>query len=59
VRLSGPDLPAELTTTVHFKDHAALAGFACPDTSHIDSKDGPAFTRGLLDVLIAKRVLPR
>jgi hypothetical protein len=55
------DRLAELTmaTTVHFKDHAALAGFPCPDTSHIDSKDGPAFTRGLLEVLIAKRVLPR
>jgi hypothetical protein len=48
-----------MATTVHFKDHAALAGFECPDTSHIDSKDGPAFTRGLLEVLIAKRVLPR
>lgn len=37
--------------TIHFKDYNALAGFECPDTSHLDSKDGPAFTRAVIDVL--------
>ncbi len=37
--------------TIHFKDYPALAGFACPDTSHIASKDGPAFTRAVIEIL--------
>ncbi len=44
-------------TTIHFRDHAELSGFACPDTSHLDSKDGPRFTRGLIAVLRARGVL--
>lgn len=40
--------------TIHFKDYPALANVDCPDTSHIDSKDGPAFTRGLLGALKLK-----
>ncbi len=43
--------------TIHFKDHPELARFQCPDTSHIASKDGPAFTTGLIDVLRRKGVL--
>lgn len=46
-------------TTIHFKDHATLADFACPDTSHIDSKDGPRFTGALLDILLARGVIQR
>lgn len=45
--------------TIHFRDHAALAGLQCPDTSHIDSKDGPAFTRAVLDILRARGLLAR
>ena len=41
---------------IHFKDHLELARFECPDTSHIDSKDGPAFTRSLLRILRARGV---
>lgn len=37
--------------TIHFKDDAVLSSFPCPDTSHIASKDGPAFTRRLLELL--------
>ncbi len=45
-------------TTIHFKDDPILASFPCPDTSHIASKDGPAFTRRLLQVLRDRHVLP-
>jgi hypothetical protein len=42
--------------TVHFQDHPQLSKFPCPDTSHIASKDGPAFTRALLEILRARGV---
>jgi hypothetical protein len=42
--------------TVHFKDYPELSGFECPDTSHLDSKDAVAFTRGLVTVLQRKGV---
>jgi hypothetical protein len=45
--------------TIHFKDDAVLSGFPCPDTSHIASKDGPAFTRRLLELLRARDVFVR
>ncbi len=45
--------------TIHFKDYPALSGFACPDTSHIASKDGPQFTRSLLEILAARGVVQR
>lgn len=45
--------------TIHFKDVPALAHFECPDTSHIASKDGPAFTRGLVEVLRSRGLLQR
>jgi len=44
---------------IHFKDYPELAMFSCPDTSHIASKDAPAFTRGLLAILKARGVLDR
>lgn len=40
--------------TVHFADYPQLSSFHCPDTSHIDSKDGPRFTRALLDILVER-----
>jgi hypothetical protein len=43
-------------TMVHFKDFPSLSRFECPDTSHIDSKDGPAFTRALIDILVERGV---
>ena len=37
--------------TLHFADVPALAAFDCPDTSHLDVRDTPAFTAALLDAL--------
>jgi len=37
--------------TVHFKDYPALDRFDCPDTSHLDGRDAPEFTRALFDML--------
>ena len=45
--------------TIHFLDVPALAGFDCPDTSHLDYRDAPRFTDGLLDELVQRSVLPR
>ena len=45
--------------TIHFKDHPALAGFECPDTSHIASKDGPQFTHAVLEILRERGVFQR
>lgn len=36
---------------VHFQDHPELAGFDCPDTSHLDHADAVAFTRALGRIL--------
>ncbi len=33
--------------TIHFEDHTALAGFPCPDGSHLDVADTARFTREL------------
>jgi hypothetical protein len=41
---------------IHFADYAELRAFACPDTSHLDSKDAPAFTRALVAILVARGV---
>jgi len=45
--------------TVHFKDYPQLAKLPCPDTSHIDSNDGPEFTRAFLEILRARGVFDR
>ena len=37
--------------TVHYEDVPAMCGFDCPDTSHLDMRDAPRFTAGLLDEL--------
>jgi hypothetical protein len=44
-------------TAIHFKDDPTLSDLACPDTSHIASKDGPRFTRALLEILVARGVV--
>ncbi len=41
---------------IHFRDEPTLASFACPDMSHIASRDGPRFTRALLAILTARGV---
>jgi hypothetical protein len=46
-------------TTIHFKDYPSLSDFECPDTSHIDSKDGPRFTKALIDILVEKGIVSR
>jgi hypothetical protein len=43
--------------TIHFADYPQLSSFECPDTSHIDSSDGPRFTRALLDILVERGVI--
>lgn len=43
--------------TVHFREYPELRDFACPDTSHIDSRDAPRFTRALADILRRQGVL--
>ena len=42
---------------VHFRDEPTLRDFACPDMSHIASKDGPRFTRALIAILVARGVI--
>ena len=46
-------------TTIHFADYPRLSSFECPDTSHLDSSDGPRFTRALLDILVERGVIRR
>jgi hypothetical protein len=36
---------------IHFADYPTLRDVACPDTSHIDSRDAPRFTHALLAIL--------
>ncbi|QDT14149.1 hypothetical protein [Alienimonas californiensis] len=53
------DRLAELTAaeTIHFRDVPALSDFECPDTSHLDMRDAPAFTAALLDELERRGIL--
>ncbi|HEU4734900.1 MAG TPA: hypothetical protein VFT22_43710 [Kofleriaceae bacterium] len=44
---------------IHFADYPSLRDFACPDTSHIASKDAPRFTRALIEILVDRGVIPR
>lgn len=45
--------------TIHFLDVPELAGFTCPEHSHLDQRDAPAFTAALLDELEVRGVLER
>ncbi len=38
-------------TTVHFQDIPEMRNFHCPDTSHLDKRDAPLFTKALLNDL--------
>jgi hypothetical protein len=44
---------------IHFADFPSLRDFQCPDTSHIASRDGPRFTRAVIDLLADRGVFPR
>lgn len=44
-------------TVLHFKDLPPLDAFDCPDTSHLDEKDAPAFTKALAEELEKRGVL--
>lgn len=43
---------------VEFDRHPALAGFTCPDGSHLDRRDRARFSRALAQVLAAEGWLP-
>lgn len=43
--------------TIHFDDHEALRGYECPDSSHLNYKDTPAFTRALGTVMTELGIL--
>ena len=53
----GADDAGGAVTAVHFEDVPALGGLRCPDGSHLDAADRPAFTRALLDELARRGVL--
>ena len=40
--------------TIHFKDYPELSQFECPDYSHLDARDVPAFTKALAGILQAR-----
>ncbi|GEM_PF-1818151 len=40
--------------TIHFKDYPQLQ-FECPDGSHLDSKDAPAFTKALMEIIFGNK----
>ena len=43
--------------TLHFQDEPELTRFECPDTSHLDQRDAPAFTAALVDALARDGIL--
>lgn len=53
------DQLSDLTSavTIHFQDVPGLADFELPDTSHLDFRDAPKFTRILLQELHSRHVL--
>ena len=46
-------------TAIHFLDVPGLAGFECPDTSHLDTRDSVAFTGRLVHELLDRGVIDR
>ena len=43
--------PATGVLTIHFSDYEGLRNISCPEGSHIDSKDAPAYTKQLAHAL--------
>jgi hypothetical protein len=37
---------------IHFEDHTELAGFSCPEWSHLSAKDSTEFTRRLMPLIV-------
>ena len=44
-------------TTIHFRDVPSMTHFVCPDGSHLDFRDAPAFTLALLEELVQRGIL--
>lgn len=44
--------------TLHTLDHPAMRGFRLPDDSHLDMRDAPGFTSGLVDAMVALSIVP-
>lgn len=42
--------------TIHLPDYPKVAGFKCPDGSHLDYRDRAAFTSDLIDVLALGKI---
>ena len=40
--------------TIHFADYPSLSCFECPDYSHLDASDAPAFSHALGRVVMEK-----
>ena len=36
---------------IHYEDYPSLRSFTCPDGSHLDLRDAPAFTRALAKIV--------
>ncbi len=39
---------------IHFTDYPALAGYQCPEWSHLSPADAKSFTQGLIGILVTK-----
>ncbi|MEW6218051.1 MAG: hypothetical protein AB1634_00770 [Thermodesulfobacteriota bacterium] len=46
-----------IAPALHYADHPSLAGFRCPDGSHLDGRDAGPFTAALLQVLAEEGLL--
>jgi hypothetical protein len=45
-------------TAIHFRDVPDLRDLECPDTSHLDMRDAPRFTKVLIRELNQRCILP-
>ncbi len=45
--------------SIHFADHIKLSQYHLPDGSHLDFRDKQSFTKGLMDILIKKQLIPQ
>jgi hypothetical protein len=44
---------------IHFMDEPTLQNYECPDLSHLASREGPRFTRALIDVMVRRGAVAR
>jgi hypothetical protein len=40
-------------------DEPTLQNYECPDLSHLASREGPRFTRALIDVMVRRGAIAR